>query len=155
MSLDAAAYKWTRWSGLDRPDSVLFALGSNDVYGGAALATIQANHAAVAGIAARAVSPVQYGSTIFRRASGEATDRVAYNTWLQTQPDGLRDVFDFAAAVGSPPNAAYDFDGVHLNDAGQTALLGTITRPLTAGAAAGSGSDATAAYDAFVAEMGA
>lgn len=130
-SMDRGAYKWTRWAYLDRPDSVLFALGSNDIYIGGTLAQWQARHATVAKIAADLISPVLYGGTIYQRANGDATGRASYNTWLRSQPNGLRQVFDFAAAIGSPPNPAYDADGVHVNDAGHAALLAAITSPLT------------------------
>lgn len=130
-SMDSSAHKWTRWAHLDRPDSVLFDFGSNDIYIGATLAELQARHEAVTKIVADVISPVQYGGTIFRRASGEAASRVAYNSWLLTKPNLLREVFDFSAAIGSPPNPAFDADGIHLNDAGHSAILAKITSPLT------------------------
>lgn len=130
-STDPSAHKWARWSHLDRPDSVLFALGSNDVYGTATLSDMQDRHAQVAGIAATVISPVQYGATVYQRANGEDPDRTPYNTWIKGMPNGLRDVFDFAAAIGSPPDPAFDADGIHLNDAGLAALLAAITGPLT------------------------
>lgn len=130
-SLDPDAYKWSRWQSLDRPDAALIALGSNDVYSGALLADLQDRHSQLAAIATTMISPTLYGATVFQRANAEAPNRDAYNAWLLTQPNGLRDVYDFADAIGSPPDPAYDADGVHLNNAGQAALLATITRPLT------------------------
>lgn len=130
-SLNPSAHKWTRWAHLDRPDSVLFALGSNDVYGSGTVAEMQDRHAQVAEIAAKVISPVQYGATVYQRANGEDPERTPYNTWLKGMPNGLRQVFDFSAAIGSPPNPAYDADGVHVNDAGHAALLAAITSPLT------------------------
>src|SRR5699024_1694161 len=130
-SMDRSAHKWTRWAHLDRPDSVLFALGSNDIYIGGTLARRQARHTTVATLAADISPPVSYGGTSYQRATGDATGRASYNAWLRSQPNGLRQVFDFAAAIGSPPNPAYDADGVHVNDAGHAALLAAITSPLT------------------------
>lgn len=126
------AYKWTRWQDCDRPDAVLWALGSNDVHGGNTLAQMQTHHAEVAEILRDKVTDVFYGATVFQRATGEHPDRVPYNNWLKTLPNGLRDVFDFSAAIGSPPDPSFDADGVHINDAGHNAILGALTRPIVA-----------------------
>lgn len=127
------AYMWQRWAHLDGADTVLLAMGSNDVYGGADLATLKNRHAHAVELARQFIAPTVYGSNVFKRPNGEATgDRTGYNAWLATQPNGIRDVFDFSAVIGEAPPAEWDADGVHLTDLGLQQLLNAISRPISA-----------------------
>lgn len=134
---DPAAYKWTRWQGLDRPDAVILAMGSNDIFGGATLADAQSRHATVVASLKEKVSARIYGATIMPRTSvtGAAeTTRRDYNTWLSGLPNDTRDLFGFAASISGDDETitpAYDADGVHLNTAGYAQNAGTLVRPLT------------------------
>lgn len=129
--------KWTQWSHLDRADAVLQGLGSNDVFGsGATLAQMQGWHSTIMGLARRHIAPVVYETTMPPRTSstGAAEDvRRAYNAWLATQPDGARDLFDYAAAVSADDETIrpeMDADGIHVNDAGHAATAAAVTRPV-------------------------
>lgn len=134
---NGAAYKWQRWQHLSRPDAVIHMLGSNDVFGGANLATLKARRATTIRLLQQYVSPVIYSLTITPRTSdtsGQEQVRRDYNTWLKSKPDAARDVFDVVPAIsGDDENISPGFnsDGIHLNTAGYAAVAGTITRPLT------------------------
>lgn len=133
---DSNAYKWQRWQNLTRPDAVIHAMGNNDVFGGASLATLQARRAASVEQLRKLVSPVIYTATITPRTSSSGAEeavRRSYNTWLKTSPDAARDLFDFVPAISSDDETispGFDADGIHLNTAGYAAVAGTITRPL-------------------------
>lgn len=130
-------YKKTRWSGLARPDSVLLALGSNDIFGGSAsLATMKTR---IAKTLDEWIKP-NLSTTVFlsnitpRDAETGAKEDVrrAYNDWLalQDQPGGIaRAVFDFAGAISADNETIipeYNGDGIHLTTAGYAAEAATL-----------------------------
>ena len=133
---DSNAYKWQRWQGLTRPDAVVHNMGSNDVFNGANLATLQERRAASIEQLGNLVSPVIYTATITPRTSSSGAEeavRRSYNTWLKGLPDAARDVFDFVPAISGDDeriSPGFDADGIHLNTAGYAAVAGAITRPL-------------------------
>lgn len=133
---DSNAYKWQRWQGLTRPDAVVHAMGSNDVFNGADLPTLRARRAVSIGQLQKLVSPVIYTATITPRTSSSGAEesvRRSYNTWLKGYPDAARDLFDFVPAISSDDeniSPGFDADGIHLNTAGYAAEAATITRPL-------------------------
>ena len=129
--------KWTQWAHLARADAVIDGMGSNDIFGaGTDLATMQARHAQGMDLVRRHIGPVVYGSTMPpRTTSTGATEDVrrAYNAWLRALPNGLRDVFDYAAAVSADDEAirpGMDADGIHVTDAGHQATADAVTRPV-------------------------
>lgn len=132
-----AHVKWTQWAHLDRADAVLQGLGSNDVFGsGATLAQMQGWHSTIMDLARRHIAPVVYETTMPPRttSTSAAEDvRRAYNAWLSSQPDGARDVFDYAAAVSADDETIrpeMDADGIHVNDLGHAATAAAVTRPV-------------------------
>lgn len=136
-SLVPGAFKWTQYASTDKPDCVLLAMGANDVFGGSAtLAQMQERHASYAAILAT-IAPVIYGATLMPATNTSGTQegvRRAYNAWLTAQPNGIRDLFDFAAAISADDETIrpeYDADGLHLNTVGYAALAAAITRPIT------------------------
>lgn len=136
---DPAHYKWTRWEHLSRPDAIVHAMGSNDVFGGAGLATMQERYTTTMGIL-RTLTPNVYGAKVLPRtsASGEMEDvRRAFNTWLpQTE---ARDVFDFVTPVSADDERLADSDttdGTHLTTLGYQKLANAITRPVVPAKAA-------------------
>lgn len=136
---DPTHYKWQRWQHLSRPDAVVHAMGSNDVFAaGRTLEEMKSRREATMQVLADLVSPVIFSATITPRnaTTGEQEGlRKSYNTWLKTFPDAARDVFDFVPAVSSDDETIlpeFNTDGVHLNTAGYAALADTITRPLAA-----------------------
>lgn len=134
---DSTHYKWTRWQELDRPDAVVSHMGSNDVFGGTDLATMQDRRAHSLSQLRALVSPVVYSATITPRSgeTGAMEDvRRAYNSWLLTMPDDSRDTFDFVPVVSSDDETIipeYDSDSIHLNRAGYAALAASIARPIS------------------------
>lgn len=135
-------YKKERWLHLAKPDSVLLALGSNDLFGQAQpLASMQSRFNQTLSWVKSALSETVFLSTITPRnlETGATEDeRRAYNTWLkqQNQPGGVaRAVFDFSAAISSDNetiNAEFNGDGIHLNTAGyaaEAAVLKNLTSP--------------------------
>lgn len=138
-SLNAGDPKWARWPETAKADAVIVALGSNDIFGaGTTLGTLQTQLAQLAPILKAYVSDTIHLGTITPRTAVTGTQedtRRGYNTWLRSRPLGVRDVFDFAAAVSTDDeilNPAYDSDGIHLNTAGYQAMREAITRPITA-----------------------
>lgn len=138
---DPDHYKWTRWDRLTRPDAVVHAMGSNDVFGGASLTTMQDRFRHTVDLLAEKVSPVVYAATIMPRegSAGDAMEQVRrdYNAWLAGR---TRDLFDFVGAVSLDDETlidSIDADGIHLTAAGYVAVAGAITRPLTSSAIGG------------------
>lgn len=135
---DESMLKWQLWSHLDKPDSVVWGMGSNDVFSGTALSELQRRHAAVAPLVRKYISPTVYGATIMPRtitAPGTQEEtRRSYNNWLKTLPNGIRDVFDFASSVSSDDETIrpeFDSDGIHLTTSGYKANSDAITRQVT------------------------
>lgn len=130
--------KVTRWSGLAKPDSILWAAGSNDIAAGASLATLQTTYLDLAKVVAE-ISPAVYLADIMPRngwaaGAAEETTRRQYNNWLRTLPGGARDVFAFAASISTDDETiapAYNADGTHLNTLGYAKNAGSIVRPIT------------------------
>ena len=137
-----SAYKWTRWATLAKPDVTIAAMGSNDVFNGDALATIQANWQAAVDNIRATISPAVVVTTITPRdgvTGTMETTRRSLNTWLKGLPRG-RDVFDLVPAVSSDDETltpALTSDGIHLTTAGYAAEVGTITRALAFAPSAG------------------
>lgn len=135
---DPAQEKLNRWTHLARPDAVIDALGSNDIFAyGVSLGEYQALHAAAMEAVAATISPTIYGTTVPPRTSDTSsaeTVRRSINTWLIAQPNGIRDVFDFAGAVSADDETIrpeFDADGIHCNAAGYAAMSAAITTPVT------------------------
>lgn len=131
---DPEHYKWTRWEEFTRPDAVVHAMGSNDVFGGASLATMQDRFRTTVGILAEKVTPVIHAATIMPRegSSWDAMEQVRrdYNAWLAGR---TRDLHDFVGAVSLDDETlidSIDADGIHLTAAGYSQVAASITRPL-------------------------
>lgn len=138
----SADYKRSRWLHLARPDSVLVALGSNDIFGNSApIDTIKARLLAGLEWIKPDLSETVFLSTIPPRdlETGAKEDvRRAYNAHLKTQTatGGVaRAVFDLAAAISADDETIlpeFNGDGIHLNTAGyaaQAAKLRNLTSP--------------------------
>lgn len=130
--------KVTRWSHLVKPDSILWALGSNDLAEGIDLATMQTRFLALMQTV-KGISPTIYLADIMPRdgwavGSINETVRRQYNNWLRTLPAETRDVFAFAASISTDDETitpVYNADGTHLNTLGYTKNTEAIVRPLT------------------------
>lgn len=132
-------YKKGRWLHLAQPDSVLFALGSNDIFGysQATVPTMQGRFEQTLGWVREALSENVFFSTITPRTADTTVQeqvRRDYNAWMKTRTD-TRQVFDFAAAISTDDETIipeYDGDGVHLTTAGyaaEAAILRYLTAP--------------------------
>ena len=131
---DPEHYKWTRWEEFTRPDAVVHAMGSNDVFGGASLAEMQSRFRATTAILAEKVTPVIHAATIMPREGSQWDPmeqvRRNYNSWLAGR---TRDLHDFVGAVSLDDETlidSIDADGIHLTAAGYQAVAGAITTPL-------------------------
>ena len=97
---------------------------------------MQGWHSTIMDLARRHIAPVVYETTMPpRTTSTSAAEEVrrAYNAWLSSQPDGARDVFDYAAAVSADDETIrpeMDADGIHVNDLGHAATAAAVTRPV-------------------------
>lgn len=136
-------YVLNRWSSLSRPDAVVVGIGSNDVFTGATLTQMKDRLTALAPLVLEKISARMYGATVMPRSNqtGATEDvRRAYNTWLRTQPNGFREVFDFAGSISTddenitPAYAATDL--THLNAAGYAQNAAAISSQITAPAPA-------------------
>lgn len=129
--------KWDYYAGLSRPDALIIAMGSNDIFTGASYGVMQQRLTDVAALAASRITPNIYLSSITpRTVSTGATEDVrrSYNTWLRSQPVNARGVFDFVTPISSDDETIlpqYDADGVHLTDAGYELQAARISPPIT------------------------
>lgn len=138
-SLTASMYKYTRFSDLARPDAAILALGQNDAaVTDVTAAEITPRIKTVLDNLAAAVSPNLYAVNYMPRTvnpwTGFEQVRRELSAHLLTQPAGLRDVFDIAAAISGDDETilpTFDADGTHLNAAGFAQVQAAITRPVT------------------------
>lgn len=135
---NASAWKWQKYAGLDKPDSVLWALGGNDVSSGIDLPTAQARFNTLVPIVRDHLSKNIYLANLMPRTNNATFNaaRPAYNDWLDTLPGGAINVFDFYTPIrdtSSPDviNPAFDSgDRTHLNTAGYAKNARSITHKL-------------------------
>lgn len=156
---NAADPKWTRWADFPPADAVIHFMGQNDLGTATTAAIMRDRFETTMPMVKARISPNVYVATITPSAGKTAaqnTVRREHATYLRTLPLGVRDVFDFAAAVSNDDTTLRDeyrggtagTDELHPNTAGAAAMAATITRPIVANPAG----DALAAY---VAEIGA
>lgn len=136
--VNTANWKWAKYAGLSKPDSVLWALGGNDLTGtDMTLADAQARFMALLPLV-KGLSPNFYLANIMPRNGNASFNalRAQYNEWLDTLPGGAINVFDFAKSVESTTNKDTinprfnSGDNVHLNTAGYAKNAASITAPL-------------------------
>src|SRR5699024_4179771 len=131
--MEGADRRWERYGyTINAPDTMLYAMGSNDWAGGFDLAELQRRITATVEEIRDRITPNVYGTTITPRATPPANDstRLALNEWMPSS--GLfRHVFDAAAAVSLPDGSfdpAADADGIHPNDVGHQRIANSIDR---------------------------
>lgn len=105
------------------------------------------------------ISPNVYVATITPSAgktSAQNTVRRAHATYLRSLPLGVRDLFDFAAAVSSDDTTlrpefkgAGGTDDLHPNTAGAAAMAAAVARQIVPAPASGSEPDYQSAIDAM------
>ncbi|GGF12889.1 SGNH/GDSL hydrolase family protein [Subtercola lobariae] len=143
---DSTAWKWAKYYGLTLPDAVFEDLGSNDVFSGNSLATVQASQNVVMGILRVNFSNAIFYGTISPR-NGTATDsaretvRLAFNESNRGLAGGAVQAFDtghqvesaaggtldprYIAAAESPNNIHLGREGQAFKAIGIPAHLGT------------------------------
>jgi len=123
---DTTSPKYGKYPGMTF-NAMYVHLGTNDINGGADLATVQARLGVALGKlrATYGDVPVYLGIVPPRNfAAGPEAVRVSYNTWLRTLPFNATGTMDFDRAVRSASNLAVidgDFDGgdgTHMNTGG-------------------------------------
>ncbi|GAA3305435.1 SGNH/GDSL hydrolase family protein [Glutamicibacter nicotianae] len=134
---DPASPAWGHYAGSARPDSVVYFLGQNDLQEGVSLSTMQANIGRVLPIVRDKLAPDVYAAYITpaNNKSNAVNDvRKAYNSWLGTKPLGLKDAFNFSAAVSDDDatiRASDNFDGLHMLTSGHTKMAAVLeSRPI-------------------------
>lgn len=135
---DLNSFKWKVFDGLAKPDALIWAMGSNDLFADPiTLAQAQGYFNTLYPQMLSRVSQNIYLANITPRTAVTGANEVKrrdYNTWLTGLPNGARDLFNFRDAVSADDETlmpAYDADGVHMNAAGYAAEAATITRPVT------------------------
>lgn len=134
--------KWTRWADLPLADAVIHFMGQNDLGTAETAAVMRERFEATMPMVKAHISPNVSVATITPSAGKTAaqnTVRREHATYLRTLPLGVRDLFDFAAAVSNDDTTLRDefrggggTDELHPNTAGAAAMAATITRPLVA-----------------------
>ena len=126
-------YMWTKLGAVSRADKVIGNPGSNDIYGGATLATVQARFNAFAAMVREHAGQAFEAADVFPRATESASVkavRLAFNAWLRTLPANILRVYDRASSVSGPDGLLRaDFnsgDNTHLNTAGQHMLAASM-----------------------------
>ena len=129
------SYKWRTYPGMDKADFLLMYMGSNDLFQGASLATVQGRFDTVADLAVRRLGEQIHAVTIPPRTNATGANearRRLFNQWLPNA-NLVRQVWDFAGSISDDDETIrpeYDSDGMHLNTAGYRknaeALLGLV-----------------------------
>jgi hypothetical protein len=139
--LDTTQYKWTRWVGMTDPDTMVDALGSNDIFDSTApadLATVQSRLQTVV-VNSRTRTKQVYATTVLpRNGSDPAKEavRVAYNDYLRGTPQFVLNTWDIAEALQDPADpsklraAFVGADGTHLTRGGNRRQATAVSAPL-------------------------
>lgn len=145
---DVTAWKWTRWSGMSKPDFGFMGPGSNDLYDAtspaADLTTMQSRATKFIQNVRTVFTKNNYAQTILPRNSSNPPENHApkdalrnqYNDWLRTLPLGLMNVFDFDEAMRDPADPSrlrpgvYGNDGTHLTHGGARRQANIVNAPL-------------------------
>lgn len=138
-SLDAKAWKYTRFNHLSRPNMMMMMMGSNDLGSGTlTLTEYQTRFEQVVSIIAENICSVIHVGTLKPRNDGAGnynTVRKQVNTWLKTLPFGVREWHDLNTPVSSDDLTilpAYNADGTHMNSAGHAKLSTSFTKLILA-----------------------
>ncbi|UFS59461.1 SGNH/GDSL hydrolase family protein [Subtercola endophyticus] len=130
---DSTAWKYAKYYGLSLPDAVFEDLGSNDIFNGNSLATVQASQNVVMGILRANFSNAIFYGTVSPR-NGTATDsaretvRLAFNESNRALAGGAVQAFDTGHQVEATAGGTLDTryiastetpNNVHLNTKGQ------------------------------------
>lgn len=113
------------------PDVMIYAMGSNEVYGGASpdLATMKQRVTDTVALIKKKITPEVVGALVMPRTSyPDETLRRGVNAWYP-QSGLFRQVFNFGAAISNDDDniiPAYDADGIHLTTAGYEAVAAVI-----------------------------
>ncbi|MFC0673559.1 GDSL-type esterase/lipase family protein [Brachybacterium hainanense] len=149
--------KWSRWADFPKADVVIHAMGQNDLGTAASAQVMRDRFETTLPMVREHISPTVVVSTITPHAGkteAQNAIRRQHATYLKSLPLGVRDCFDFAAAVSNDDVALRpEFRGgpagtdeLHPNTAGAAAMAAAITRPIVASPAA----DALAAYESAI-----
>lgn len=132
--------KWTRWADLPLADAVIHFMGQNDLGTATSAAIMRDRFEETMPMVKAHISPNVYAATITPHAGKTAaqnTVRREHATYLRTLPLGVRDLFDFAAAVSNDDTTLRDefrggggTDELHPNTAGAAAMAEAITRAI-------------------------
>ena len=113
------------------PDALIYAMGSNEVYGGSApsLTVMQQRVRDTVGMIRTKLTPNVFGATIMPRTSDTSeTLRRQVNAWYP-QSGLFRQVFDFVTPISSDDETiipAYDADGTHLTTGGYGQIAAAV-----------------------------
>lgn len=151
--MSPADAKWTRWADFPLADAVIHFMGQNDLGTAASAAVMRDRFETTMPMIKAHISPNVSVATITPHAgktSAQNAIRRQHATYLRTLPLGVRDLFDFAAAVSSDDTSLRpEFKGgtggtdeLHPNTAGAAAMAAAVTRPIVATPVA----EAVAAY---------
>lgn len=133
-SWGAVSSKVTRFAGLARPDVLFVAMGSNDIWTGADLPTLQTRlRAALATLRAHTTTNIVLCSVWPRDSTADEsreTIRRAYNDWLRTTlPGGASRYVATWPAISADDSTLrdeYDSDGTHLTTTGYAAVASIL-----------------------------
>lgn len=135
---DPKAPMWNRHREQARPDAVVYFLGQNDLVNGVTVAEMRANLGRIMPIVRDKLAHDVYVATITpgnMKAPAVNDVRKAYNAWLKTLPLGVKDCYDFSAAVSDDDatiRASDSADGLHFVATGHAKAAAKITeRPAT------------------------
>lgn len=139
--LSADDQKWHRWEDLPPADSVIHFMGQNDLGSASSAAVMKQRFETTLPLIRQHISPNVYVATITPHAAKtDAQDAIRreHATYLRSLPLGVRDVFDFAAAVSSDDIALKPeyrggpagTDELHPNAAGGLAMANAVIRPI-------------------------
>lgn len=139
--LNASDQKWSRWNDFPQADAVIHFMGQNDLGTATTAAIMKQRFDTVMPLIKEHISPNVFAATITPHAgktSEQNAVRRQHANYLRTLPLGLRELFDFAAAVSSDDIALkpeyrggpLGTDELHPNTAGGAAMAATINRPI-------------------------
>lgn len=136
---DTSQWKWQKYAGLSRPDAAVVFVGSNSIFDGLTLATMQGQFGQVVDAVRHVLCDGVLAGTLFARGAAVSTAardavRVAYNDWVRGLPAGIISCFDISTVLEDPASSApvvprpeyITSDSVHLTRRGHALAAARI-----------------------------
>lgn len=131
------AQKWNRFRNVAQADAAVYFLHQNDLATGITLDVLKQRFRDTVAILRERITPNVYAATITpgNKVPDVEAVRKGFNSWLKTTPEGIKECFDFSAAISDDDfsiRMSDRADTLHFNTVGHAKLAAVLAaRPVT------------------------